>query len=109
MTPNARCFRAGPIDSYYPLFWFTNSDKARYKELFDIRHSACYELWGFKRTGCIGCPYGRRFEQELQISQMHEPGVVSVARKVFADSYDYMRKYLAYKSERTTGQMRILI
>lgn len=109
MTPNARCFRAGPIDSYYPLFWFTNSDKARYKELFDIRHSACYELWGFKRTGCIGCPYGRRVEQELQISQMHEPGVVSVARKVFADSYDYMRKYLAYKNERTTGQMRILI
>lgn len=99
-TKDARCFRAGPVDSYYPLFWFSDRDRGVYKELFNVRNSACYELWGFKRTGCIGCPYNRRNERDLQTSAVWEPGITAVARKVFAETYDYTRRYYAYRAKR---------
>lgn len=109
-TKDARCFRTGPVDSYYPLFWFSNRDRGVYKELFDVRNSACYELWGFKRTGCVGCPYGRHNEQDLQISSVWEPGITAVARKVFADTYEYTRQYYEYRTKRRAeekGQMAL--
>ena len=108
-TKDARCFRAGKVDTYYPLFWFGDRDRALYKELFGIRNSACYELWGFKRTGCVGCPYNRRNERDLQVALAHEPGVVSVARKVFADTYEYTRRYYEFRAEMRTGQLRMPI
>lgn len=111
-TSDARCFRAGPVDSYYPLFWFSDADRATYKRLFGIRNSACYELWGFKRTGCIGCPYNRRSELDLQISLTWEPGITGVARKVFADTYEYTRNYYRYRAERRAlerGQLTLPI
>ena len=99
-TRDARCFRAGPVDSYYPLFWFGDADRAAYERIFGIRNSACYELWGFRRTGCVGCPYNRRCEQDLQVSLAWEPGVTAVARKVFADSHEYTRRYYEHRARR---------
>jgi len=111
-TKDARCFRVGPVDSYYPLFWFSDRDRATYKEMFGIRNSACYELWGFRRTGCIGCPYNRRSERDLQTSQAWEPGITSVARKVFADTYEYTRRYREFRARRRAeegGQLSLPI
>lgn len=111
-TSDARCFRAGPVDSYYPLFWFSDKDRALYKRMFGIRNSACYELWGFKRTGCIGCPYNRRNEADLLTSQTWEPGITAVARKVFADTYEYTRGYYQYRARRRAegkGQLTLPI
>lgn len=108
-TKDARCFRAGPVDSYYPLFWFSDRDRATYEESYGIRHSDCYETWGFRRTGCIGCPYNRRNERDLQVSAAFEPKVTAIARKVFAESYDYMRRYMDFRAEMRTGQTRLEI
>jgi 3'-phosphoadenosine 5'-phosphosulfate sulfotransferase (PAPS reductase)/FAD synthetase len=103
-TSDARCFRKGPVDSYYPLFWFSDADKTAYKKLFSIRNSACYELWGFKRTGCIGCPYNRRNERDLQVSHTWEPGITRVARKVFADTYEYTSRYYEFRAMRRADE-----
>lgn len=54
-------------DNYRPLFWYTNLDKNNYENNYAIKHSRCYTEYGLKRTGCAGCPFGRDFEQELQI------------------------------------------
>lgn len=53
-------------DQYRPLFWYTNADEEEYDKLFNIKHSDCYEVWGFTRTGCVGCPYNKKFEEELE-------------------------------------------
>lgn len=109
-TADARCFRKGPVDSYYPLFWMTDADRAEYERMFGVRHSDCYELWGFRRTGCVGCPYNRRLERDLRVSQGWEPGVANVARRVFADAYEYTRMYHEFRARMRAeerGQMML--
>lgn len=55
--------------TYRPLFFWTDEDKKQYEEVYGIKHSDCYQVWGMKRTGCAGCPFGSRFEDELDIIQ----------------------------------------
>jgi hypothetical protein len=48
----------------------------------------------------------------LQISLTWEPGITSVARKVFADTYEYTRNYYRYRAERRAlekGQLTLPI
>lgn len=82
--------------NYRPIFWFLNDTKTEYETLFDVTHSRCYSEYGLTRTGCAGCPFGRDFENELQIIQQHEPKLYKAVNKIFGDSYEYTRKYDAF-------------
>lgn len=86
-------------DTYRPLFWLTDADKQEYKEHYGLTYSDCYEVWGMKRTGCPGCPYGKEFELELVLMQKHEPKFHRAALKIFGDSYEYTRGYLRFREE----------
>lgn len=87
-------------DAYRPLFWLSDKDKQEYKEHYGITYSDCYEVWGMKRTGCPGCPYGKEFEQELELMQKYEPKFYRAAWKIFGASYEYTRGYLRYREEK---------
>lgn len=87
------------IATYRPLFWLTDSDKRAYKEHYGLKYSDCYEVWGMKRTGCPGCPYGKEFEQELELMQKYEPKFYRAALKIFGASYEYTRGYLRFREE----------
>lgn len=89
------CYTSGEekTDSYRPVFWFTNEDKQDYEKAFNIVHSDCYTKYGFKRTGCSCCPYGRELEDELAEIKIHEPLMYKAVNTVFKDSYEYTRKY----------------
>lgn len=80
-------------DNYRPIFWYTDSDRKEYEDAFDIKHSSCYDVYGLKRTGCVGCPYGRNLEQELNAIQEHEPILYNAVNKIFGNSYEYTKKY----------------
>ena len=86
-------------DQYRPLFWLTKSDKAAYEDYFDIQHSDCYTIWGMTRTGCSGCPFGRNFEEELQLAEKYEPKMYTALNKVFGNSYEYTRKYREFQKK----------
>lgn len=86
-------------DNYRPIFWYTNQDKLDYEIAYDIEHSRCYSEYGLKRTGCVGCPFGRDFEFELQIIQEHEPKLFKAVNNIFGESYDYTRKYRKFCKE----------
>lgn len=97
---NTTCFsegKNGRIDYFRPIFWFTDSDKEEYEKFCKIRHSDCYEKWGFKRTGCACCPFGSGFEAELKIVKREEPALYNLANKVFGQSYEYTRRYRRFK------------
>ena len=81
------------ISHYRPLFWFTNEDKKVYDRLFNVVHSDCYNLYGLKRTGCVGCPFGRDLEDEIEIMKKYEPKLAKAANNIFKDSYEYTKKY----------------
>ena len=89
------CFdeNVGECDNYRPLFWYKNSDKEKYDEHYHVIHSRCYTEYGLKRTGCAGCPYGRDFEEELEIIERYEPKLYKAVTNIFGDSYAYTRAY----------------
>lgn len=89
----------GIADEYRPIFWYKNSDKEDYENHYGVVHSKCYTEYGLKRTGCAGCPYGRDFEQELEIIQKFEPKLFVAVTRIFKDSYEYTRKYKEFCKE----------
>lgn len=90
----------GGPDNFRPIFWLTDRDRKVYEYHYDVRHSDCYVVWGMCRTGCPGCPYGKEFEQELELMQKYEPKFYRAAWKIFGASYEYTRGYLRYRQEK---------
>ena len=98
-TAYKNCFTPGEDhDNFRPIFWFTDEDKTTYKICFGITHSDCYEVYGLKRTGCAGCPFGSGFENELEIIREHEPKLYKAVNNIFGKSYDYTRRYREFKA-----------
>jgi hypothetical protein len=52
-----------------------------------------------KRTGCAGCPFGQRFEEELELAKQYEPNFYRAMVKVFGQSYEYKRKFLEFRRQ----------
>lgn len=90
---NCYSIKENGVDQYRPLFWFTNSDKEEYEKLFNIKHSDCYCRYGYKRTGCVCCPYGSSLNYELDVIRIEEPYLYMAATTIFKDSYEYTKKY----------------
>lgn len=95
------CFKDIPFGCsvFRPIFWLQKPDKIAYERVNSIRHSICYTQWGFKRTGCACCPFGREFEMELDALKMHEPKKYKAVCNVFGPSYEYTRAYRAFVAE----------
>lgn len=89
------CFSSneGDIDEYRPIFWYLADTKKTYEEHYNIQHSDCYEVYGLKRTGCAGCPFGRDFEEELAVIEEMEPNLYVAVNNIFRESYEYTRRY----------------
>lgn len=85
---------------FRPIFWLKDSDKEEYERIFDIRHSECYWGYGLRRTGCVGCPFGRNWEHELEVAKQHEPKLYKACTNVFAPSYEYTRAYWKFRKHK---------
>lgn len=93
-------------DTFRPLFWLTDQDKQDYKDHYGVVNSDCYEVWGMERTGCCGCPFGKRFEQELELMQQYEPKMYKAAVNIFGESYEYTRKFLQFREEMKANEKK---
>lgn len=60
-------------------------------------------MYGFNRTGCSCCPFGSKFEEELQIVKQYEPMLYIAVNNIFGKSYEYTRAYREYKNKRKQG------
>lgn len=92
--------------TFRPIFWFKDEDKEFYEKKFDIRHSECYWRYGLRRTGCVGCPFGRNWQFELEVVKAYEPKLYKLCTNVFGKSYEYTLQYRAFrqrKEEEETG------
>lgn len=100
-TAYKNCYseRIGKVDELRPIFWFTEQDKLDYENTFQIQHSDCYSLYGMSRTGCAGCPFGRNFEEELNIIEKYEPKLFKAACNIFHDSYQYTKQFYMFRQE----------
>ena len=100
------CFSTGSeIDSFRPIFWFRDIDKEQYCQHYGVTHSKCYTEYGLIRTGCVGCPFGKRFEDELLVLERYEPKLLKAANAVFGNSYAYTRAYLEFRESQKRGRI----
>ena len=92
------CFDANEdgCDFYRPLFWYKDEDEKEYANRFNVSHSDCYEVWGFNRTGCVGCPFNRYLFDDLKVVATYEPLIHKAAHNIFKDSYEYTQQYRDY-------------
>lgn len=102
------CFSEYPdgVDIFRPIFWLRDSDKDEYCKHYNIVHSRCYSEYGFKRTGCAGCPFNKKFEEDLEAVQKFEPKLYKAANGIFGDSYEYTRAYMKFREQRKQEQKR---
>lgn len=84
---------------YRPLFWYKNEDEEVYDRMFDVKHSDCYEVYGLKRTGCVGCPYNRNISDEIEVMEEFEPQLAKAAKNIFRDSYEYTKQYREFQTK----------
>lgn len=99
-TRYSSCFDQKVEEDYYrPLFWWTDQDKEEYTRFFGLTRSDCYEVWGMERTGCAGCPFGKNFEQELDLVQQYEPKRYRAINSIFGESYEYTRQFMAFREK----------
>ena len=101
-TAYSGCFTAnsGKADEYRPIFWYKDEDKRAYEDTYGIVHSDCYKVYGLDRTGCCGCPFGKYWENELEVMRQYEPALYKAASVIFADSYEYALRFREFKDER---------
>lgn len=93
---NKDCFAPGHgkhIDKYMPLFFWDDETKQYYKEHEGIKYSDCYEVWGMRRTGCVGCPFNLQIRDDLKTIQKYEPLLYQACMNVFGESYRLMDKF----------------
>lgn len=88
------------IDHFMPLFFWNDETKKFYKEFAGIRYSDCYEVYGLKRTGCVGCPFARDIKNELEILKKYEPNLYNACVNIFGQSYRFTNDFEKYKKQR---------
>lgn len=94
------CFSVkGNHAEYRPIFWFKDQDKEDYERTFMVTHSRCYTEYGFKRTGCAGCPFGRGYEKQFDMMKRYEPKLYRAVQSVFKDSYEYTRRFREFQKQ----------
>lgn len=100
-TAYKSCFdeKIGEADNFRPLFWMGNQDRDMYRRFYGIVRSDCYEVWRMSRTGCAGCPFGKEFEQELELVKIFEPNRYRAMLAVFGQSYGYTRRFLEFRAK----------
>ena len=83
----------GKYDKYMPLFYWDDETKEYYKQAEGIRYSDCYEVYGMKRTGCVGCPLSSRTHEDLKTMDKYAPNLKKACMAVFGESYRLMDEF----------------
>lgn len=89
-TAHTSCFESNTYhgyDKFMPLFFWDDDTKYFYKQRENIHYSDCYEVWGMKRTGCVGCPFNSKVGKDLEIAKKYEPKLYKACFGVFGVSY----------------------
>ena len=97
---HANCFEHSnhaDADHFMPLWFWDDDTKKWYCEREKIKHSDCYDVYGLKRTGCVGCPFGRDVFEELETMKKYEPQCYKLCESVFGESYELTKQYRQFK------------
>ena len=72
-----------------PIYDWSDEIVEEFIEYFNIKLSDAYEVYGCKRTGCIGCAYSQDLKKELKMLYDYEPLKYKAVMKWNKDVYMY--------------------
>ncbi len=81
------------MHKYMPLWWWSDDVKSTFKDAEGLRYSDCYEIWGMRRTGCVGCPFNLNIADDLQAMYEYEPQLYKACMNVFGKSYELTDRF----------------
>ena len=56
-----------------PIFDWTDDNVNEFIEVFNVKISDVYTVYGLERSGCIGCPFSKQLEKNLEALYKYEP------------------------------------
>lgn len=72
---------------FFPLLYFNDRDIEDIVELKNIELSKAYTVYNQKRTGCVGCPFGKNHKEELEVLRKFEPKKAKIVEYLYNDIY----------------------
>lgn len=88
-----------------PLYWWSNKVKEIFKLVEGIKYSDCYEVWGMKRTGCVGCPFGKDTAEELRMMKKYEPKLFNAVMHTFGEAYRLTDEFNCRKKKKLADDL----
>jgi 3'-phosphoadenosine 5'-phosphosulfate sulfotransferase (PAPS reductase)/FAD synthetase len=70
-----------------PLIDWTDEDLENFIIRYNVPLSEAYTKYGFRRTGCMCCPYSQKLTQDLNYLYIHEPNRYKAAMHWLKDVY----------------------
>lgn len=70
-----------------PIIDWTDDDVEEFIKQYNVPLSDAYTKYGFKRTGCMACPYAREVDKDLEYLFYHEPNRYKASMHWLKDVY----------------------
>lgn len=83
----------------YPIIDWAEQDVDDFVEEFNVPLSDAYTKYGFKRTGCMACPYSPEIKDSLLYLHNHEPQKYKAAMHWLKDVYIAQNVELPFDTE----------
>lgn len=88
----------------YPIIDWSDTDLEKFIKAYNVPLSDAYTKYGFYRTGCMACPYGKQLPNDLKYLHGHEPNRYKASMHWLKDVYIAQNVILpfdeAYERER---------
>lgn len=84
-----------------PIFDWTDTNVNEFIEIFDIKVSDVYKVYGLERSGCIGCPFSKQLEKNLKALYMYEPRKYRAIQNMLGMAYLDMEIELPFDKDYT--------
>jgi 3'-phosphoadenosine 5'-phosphosulfate sulfotransferase (PAPS reductase)/FAD synthetase len=92
---------------FHPLIVVNDDFKNKFLNKYNIKLCRLYyEPYNFKRTGCKGCPFALKLQDELNALKKLLPKEYKQCEKIWKPVYDEYRR-IGYRLRKDTGQLTI--
>lgn len=82
-----------------PVIDWTDDDLEQFIERYHVPLSDAYTKYGFRRTGCMCCPYSRNIANDLEYLYYHEPNRYKASMHWLKDVYIAQNVVLPFDTE----------
>ena len=83
----------GDLKKFHPIFYMTDEWEKFFIEEYNLKLAFLYYApYNFKRTGCKGCPFSLKLQEQLDMMKMYLPNEYNQCLKIWGDVYkEYQR------------------